>query len=308
MNEQHGRLVVDSILRGAGDVLDALLSLVISTEVKLPEACPPETLQQCLDIYPVSFAVASTPGKGVALLLDTPTALALAARLQSKEAEDRDSLNDEDREVLAESLAVALREGLSRFMEDSGENPPNESTPVVLINGSEDIASLVALIGESSAIASVSLHSEPDFRIEGMLVYATAYELLVSAAPPEPVTQGNVLSPDEMNDILSGFGNASSDPMGMMDDPSPLPLNIDMVMDIRLRATARLGSVELPLGDVLSLGPGSIIDVGRLVDEPVDLLVNNKLIARGDVVVVDEKYGLRITEIVSPRQRIESLR
>lgn len=308
MNEQHGRLVVDSILRGAGDVLDALLSLVISTEVKLPEACPPETLQQWLDSYPVSFAVASTPGEGVALLLDTPTALALAARLQSKEAEDRDSLNDEDREVLAESVAVALREGLSRFMEDSGENPPDESTPVVLINGSEDIATLVALIGESSAIASVSLHSEPDFRIEGMLVYATAYELLVSAAPPEPVTQGNVLSPDEMNDILSGFGNASSDPMGMMDDPSPLPLNIDMVMDIRLRATARLGSVELPLGDVLSLGPGSIIDVGRLVDEPVDLLVNNKLIARGDVVVVDEKYGLRITEIVSPRQRIESLR
>ena len=63
----------------------------------------------------------------------------------------------------------------------------------------------------------------------------------------------------------------------------------------------------MPIAELLALGPGSIIDVGRLVDEPVELLVNNKLIARGDVVVVDEKFGLRITEIVSPEERIESM-
>ena len=84
--------------------------------------------------------------------------------------------------------------------------------------------------------------------------------------------------------------------------------NLDMVLDIRLTATARLGRVEMPISDILSLGPGSIVEVGHLVDEPVELLVNEKLIARGDVVVVDEKFGLRITEIVSARERIESLR
>jgi flagellar motor switch protein FliN/FliY len=56
------------------------------------------------------------------------------------------------------------------------------------------------------------------------------------------------------------------------------------------------------------LGPGSILEVGKTVDEPVELLVNNRLVARGDVVVVDEKFGLRITEIVSREERIESLR
>ena len=81
-----------------------------------------------------------------------------------------------------------------------------------------------------------------------------------------------------------------------------------MVLDIRLVATARLGRIEMPISEILALGPGSIIEVGHLVDEPVELLVNDKLIARGDVVVVDEKFGLRITEIVSPRERIESLR
>lgn len=84
--------------------------------------------------------------------------------------------------------------------------------------------------------------------------------------------------------------------------------NIDVVLDIGLEATVRLGRVEMPLGDVLALGPGSIIEVGHLVDEPVELLVNDKLIARGDIVVVEEKFGLRITEVISRAERIESLR
>jgi flagellar motor switch protein FliN/FliY len=95
-------------------------------------------------------------------------------------------------------------------------------------------------------------------------------------------------------------------------EPAPAPYiphgNLEMVLDIGLIATARLGHVEMPIGDIMKLGPGSIIEVGHMVDEPVDLLVNGKLIARGDVVVVDEKFGLRITEIVSARERIESLR
>ncbi len=84
--------------------------------------------------------------------------------------------------------------------------------------------------------------------------------------------------------------------------------NLEMILDIRLDATARLGSVEMPLQDILSLGPGAIVEIGHSVDEPVELFVNGKLIARGDVVVVDERFGLRITEIVSQRERIESLR
>lgn len=86
------------------------------------------------------------------------------------------------------------------------------------------------------------------------------------------------------------------------------PENLDMVLDIRMPVTARLGGVEMPISDILALGPGSIIDVGHMVDEPVDLLVNDKLIARGEVVVVEEKFGIRITEIVSRQERIKSLR
>lgn len=125
------------------------------------------------------------------------------------------------------------------------------------------------------------------------------------------------LSPDEVNAMLSAIGPDADQEAGAAVEPAAPAVaarepvgnrNLDMILDIRLVATARLGRVEMPIGDILNLGPGSIIEVGHLVDEPVELLVNDKLIARGDVVVVDEKFGLRITEIVSQRERIESLR
>ncbi|MCX8065773.1 MAG: FliM/FliN family flagellar motor switch protein [Candidatus Hydrogenedentes bacterium] len=84
--------------------------------------------------------------------------------------------------------------------------------------------------------------------------------------------------------------------------------NLGVILGIEVEVVARLGSVEMPLSSVLSLGPGSVVNIGHLVDEPVELYVNNKLIARGDVVIVDEKFGVRITEVVSQEERIESLR
>jgi flagellar motor switch protein FliN/FliY len=126
---------------------------------------------------------------------------------------------------------------------------------------------------------------------------------------------GESLSPDDVSDILRDNPEGKElEPPSRASRPvekattESLAQNLDMVLDIRLVATARLGRVEMPIGEILALGPGSIIEVGHLVDEPVELLINDKLIARGDVVVVDEKFGLRITEIVSPRERIESLR
>ena len=119
---------------------------------------------------------------------------------------------------------------------------------------------------------------------------------------------GASLSADEMSDILSSFPEEGAPEMKVAAPAAYNTDNLDLIMDIQLRAVARLGRVEMPIGDILNLGPGSIIEVGHLVDEPVELLINDKIIARGDVVVVDEKFGLRITEILSTKERIESLR
>ncbi|MEI0518575.1 flagellar motor switch protein FliN [Brachyspira murdochii] len=73
--------------------------------------------------------------------------------------------------------------------------------------------------------------------------------------------------------------------------------NISLLMDVTINVTVELGRARLTVREILSLGEGSIIELQKLAGEPVDLLVNGKLIARGEVVVIDECFGVRITEI-----------
>jgi len=77
--------------------------------------------------------------------------------------------------------------------------------------------------------------------------------------------------------------------------------NLDLLMDVELEITLRFGQRTMLLREVLELGAGSVIELDRHVDEPVDLLLDNRLIARGDVVVVDGDYGLKVLEVMSPR-------
>ncbi|MZP43468.1 flagellar motor switch phosphatase FliY [Heliobacterium gestii] len=83
--------------------------------------------------------------------------------------------------------------------------------------------------------------------------------------------------------------------------------NLGLIMDVPLQVTVELGKSRKTIRDVLDLGPGSVIELDKLAGEPVDILVNGKLIAKGEVVVIDENFGVRITDIVSPIERIGNL-
>ena len=85
------------------------------------------------------------------------------------------------------------------------------------------------------------------------------------------------------------------------------PKNIDILMDVKLPVAIELGRTEMTIRDILGLSAGSVVELNKLAGEPVDLLVNNKTIARGEVVVVDENFGLRVTSLISPEDRIKSL-
>ncbi len=85
------------------------------------------------------------------------------------------------------------------------------------------------------------------------------------------------------------------------------PHNIDMLLDVTLPISIELGRTHMPIQDILKLGPGSVVELSKLAGEPVDLLVNNKMIARGEVVIVDENFGIRVTSMVSQEDRIKSL-
>jgi flagellar motor switch protein FliN/FliY len=84
--------------------------------------------------------------------------------------------------------------------------------------------------------------------------------------------------------------------------------NLNFVLDIPLEVTVELGRTRMIINDLLQLGQGSVIELAKLAGEPMEVLVNQKLIARGEVVVVNEKFGVRLTDIISPIERVEQLR
>jgi flagellar motor switch protein FliN/FliY len=83
---------------------------------------------------------------------------------------------------------------------------------------------------------------------------------------------------------------------------------VELLLDVELEATLRFGCREMPLGEILELGPGDVVQLDRHVSDPVDLIVGDKIVARGEVVLVNGNFGLRVTEVAAPRKRLESIR
>ncbi|HPZ81612.1 MAG TPA: flagellar motor switch protein FliN, partial [Candidatus Atribacteria bacterium] len=91
-------------------------------------------------------------------------------------------------------------------------------------------------------------------------------------------------------------------------EETPSRVNIQLIMDVNLPLVVELGRTQLSIREILDLGPGSIVELDRLAGEPADLYINDVLFARGEVVVIEENFGVRITEIVSPEDRIKNLK
>src|SRR5690606_10184455 len=136
----------------------------------------------------------------------------------------------------------------------------------------------------------VNQYSEPPPAVPVMPQSAAGYY----APPPPPPPQRNVQAAQFSE--LSGLGNTISD--------NP---NLDLLLDIPLKVTVELGRTHKQIKEILELSQGSVVELDKLAGEPVDILVNNKLIAKGEVVVIDENFGVRVTDIVSQWDRIQKL-
>lgn len=97
----------------------------------------------------------------------------------------------------------------------------------------------------------------------------------------------------QFEDLTPAPGAPSVSPDGQLD--------LERLTDVKVELTVEVGRTRMSLGEALSLGPGSVVTVDRLADQPVDLLCNGRPIARGEVVVIDEEFGLRITEVIGAK-------
>lgn len=117
-----------------------------------------------------------------------------------------------------------------------------------------------------------------------------------AAAMGEQASPGPVIQPAQ---IFEQFAET--------DGKSPAPQGFDMIMDIPVALTVELGRTKISIRNLLQLAHGSVVELDGMAGEPMDVLINGTLIAQGEVVVVNDKFGIRLTDIITPQERIRKL-
>ncbi|MEE8124872.1 MAG: flagellar motor switch protein FliN [Nitrospirales bacterium] len=122
---------------------------------------------------------------------------------------------------------------------------------------------------------------------------------------------------DAEKEMMEALAQEAAAKQAQPSPPVPVPIpsslssqetNLDRILDIPLLLSAQLGSTRMLIKDLLQLGPGSIVELDKLAGEPLEVLVNERLVARGEVVMVNEKFGIRLTDVISPTERVNKLR
>lgn len=134
--------------------------------------------------------------------------------------------------------------------------------------------------------------AEPEQKADDEIGWDDVKEDLEKSSHPVPKAEVSEAS----------FGEIKKSP------PKTGTMELDFILDIPLTLTVELGKNRMLISELLQLGQGSVIELTKLAGEPMDVFINHKLIARGEVVVVNEKFGVRLTDIVSPAERVDKLR
>lgn len=120
-----------------------------------------------------------------------------------------------------------------------------------------------------------------------------------------------MVPPDDMNDQNGAPGDPQTVVPGELKKPEGGPegpqLDMNFILDIPLDVKVEVGRTRMQINELLSLGQGAVIELNKLLGEPFEVIVNDKLVARGEVVIVNDRFGIRLTDIVSPNERVQSL-
>lgn len=109
---------------------------------------------------------------------------------------------------------------------------------------------------------------------------------------------------EETEEAVENLARAAD---GVVQSTQEMPKNLDFLLDVYLQVSVEVGRTRMTIQDLLQLGQGSVVELSKLAGEPLDVYINNRLVARGEAVIVNEKFGIRITDIISQNERIEGL-
>jgi len=235
----------------------------------LPDAPPELTPASDSDLWIVAVCSGAVRGE-MSLRIPATTTVRLAQIFMSEPASAA-NVTPEHREAVVELLrqvgglaATALKSawGEAQLHLDASPSAPSWTASLSsCLRLGEDASALLEI--QLSAALAAALRAEKTDSVP-----AAANVEVPAAAPPSPPAR-----------------------------PHDDKINLDLLLDVELAVTLRFGSRSLPLRDVLDLNPGAVLDLDRRVQEPVDMMLDGRVVARGDIVVVDGNYGLRITEV-----------
>lgn len=213
-------------------------------------------------------------------------------------------------EEAAENAATPSSEAEAEGAENSdspegADAVPDEDAAPAVEQGATPSAD--DILAEAGAAADKDSSSDDEFKVvnENDVGEGDA-EAAMLAMLEELPEDGGGAAPE---DIDFGSTNVSQAEFQQLSEPAGRPemQNIDMLMDINLPISIELGRTKMSISNILALGPGSVVELNKLAGEPVELLVNYKTVARGEVVVIDENFGVRITNLISPEERLKAL-
>ncbi len=246
---------------------------------------------------------------GALMLIATPDLISVATLATGEDVRSETSLSQE--------VVEACREIISRVLESSNEQFRREHHLSIdaesprLLNPDGGTESLQALMESCQGVAEMTFQlcsgSQLDCQIY-ILVTKALQESLESILPGEMADE-RALPPNAGEDSRSSHQVQPSPESGPFLSGMNMSQNwnIDLLLDVELPIVVSFGEAEMPLKDVLKLGVGSVIELDKAVNDPVTVLVNRKPVARGEVVMVDGNYGVRILEVESTADRIKSL-
>lgn len=230
-----------------------------------------------------------------------------------------EKLSDNQQEQLGAAMSGVARGLANALTNRTGSTIELESHTTHL-----GVISLPPVFALADSVVEVTMAlSIPDV-LDSEIVFMFTPEMVQALAPNETKQNDVALSDSELEAMLSQFGGpmeAPPEPTSAGSAPTSgafsnmlvtgpdamLPRGIDMILDIPLDITVELGRVRMLIKDVLELASGSIVELDRVAGEPIDVLVNGRLIARGEVVVIEDNFGIRLTEIISPADRLAGL-
>lgn len=301
--------ICDIVSNSIKTVFDMLLSKEISAVIEDISIVNKEKIQELAGAGKGICSVSFSKGldQGIYYIFSVKDGSLIIDLMLGGEGLESDALTEDDYDALSEAFNQIIGSSLVPINENfSTDLSLAESQVEVFSNENKNE------IINTSFKDNEYYHTVYKIDIEGFDSKEISQFISVDAVasldkPAEDDTPGILETPEEGEEHIEEESSYKEQADLPIPGTKGIP-NIDMIMDIELPVIIRIGDTEMLLQDVLKLSPGAIIELNKSVDSYVDLVVNDKIIAKGEVIVVDSNFALRIKEIKSKAERIKSLR